>query len=81
MSLASLRGTWGYKAGSSGTPALPAGAQVLRILIASGTLTINGGDTITAPTGGLNMRFHHLLLVAPTLNFSAGYFVEYVVPS
>lgn len=44
-------GTYGYKAGSSGTPSIPATAKVVRIWArddgsGNGTVTINGGDSL-----------------------------------
>ena len=92
MSLASLRGKWGYKAGSSGTPAIPAGAQILSIIAhaSSGgaTVAINGGDAIpiinAAPPTVI--QFLHLLVVSPNggggvvFTSTDSYFVEYVDP-
>jgi hypothetical protein len=83
-----LRGRWKYATGSSGSPTLPKGAQIIGIFMSGsgGTLTINGGDTITMPgSNEWSIRFPHLLVVALTttplaFTSTATYFVEYVDP-
>ena len=50
-------GTYGYKAGATGTPTIPASAKVLRIWArddgtATGTVTINSGDSIPMAADG-----------------------------
>ena len=79
---ASQLGTWGYKAGVSGTPTLT-GKRVLKITASApssgaATITINGGDTITIPAGktfGYELRGS---VTAPTVVFTGtdAYFVE-----
>lgn len=81
---ANQTGVWGYRAGVSGTPSIPAGAKVLQVTAASvagGSLTINGGDTVPLPPNGSISIEPRGNLVAPTLVFTAtsAYFVEYVV--
>lgn len=80
---AELRGKWGYVAGAAGTPVLPAGAQVIRIIAhgTAGTLTINAGDSIPV-VGSFAVDLKHLLLVKPALIFTStdSYYVEYVTP-
>jgi hypothetical protein len=87
MMWSELRGTWGYKSGSSGSPTLPLGAQIIGIWAqgTSGTIAINGGDTLTFATE-FSIRFPHLLVVAKTttpvaFGSTTAYFIEYVVPS
>lgn len=74
-------GTWGYKAGTSGTPTLT-GKRVVKISAlggaSDGSLTINGGDSITIKANtpfGIELRGN---LAAPTLVFTGtvAYFVE-----
>ncbi len=75
-------GTWGYKAGASGSPTLT-GKRVLAIYAsapsdADGSLVINGGDSIPVPAGkGINIEPRGVL-TAPTIVFTGtdGYFVE-----
>jgi hypothetical protein len=85
VNIAALTGVWGYAAGVSGSPSLPAGSRVLALAAhatSAGSLTINGGDSIPIPanTGwGLDGVFGQL--VAPTLVFTGtdSYFAAYVV--
>lgn len=77
-------GVWGYKSGVSGTPTIPANAKILQITAASvvgGSLTINGGDTVTLPPNGSISIEPKGNLVTPTVVFTntSAYFVEYVV--
>ncbi|MGZ6836768.1 MAG: hypothetical protein ACXVGE_13010 [Blastococcus sp.] len=79
-----VNGTWGYKAGASGTPALPAGARVQSIVAhatTAGSLTINGGDSIPVPANVGFTAAPQGALVAPTIAFTGtdSYFVEYVI--
>jgi hypothetical protein len=74
-------GTWGYKAGTSGTPTLTSKRVVSISCLAGGsgaTITINGGDTITVPADtpfGIPINGR---LTAPTIVFTGttSYFVE-----
>lgn len=90
--LPDFSGTWGYAAGNNGTVTLTGSKRVLQItataLEASGTFTINGGDTITLPYGGTDKVSTSITiapignLTDPTIVFSAGvdsYFIEYLV--
>ena len=75
-------GAWSYLAGSSGTVVVPGGKRVTGIAArstASGTLTINGGDTILVPAGALEIAPRGNL-VAPALVFAGtdAYLVELV---
>lgn len=78
-----LTGTWDYNAGTSGTVAIGAGKRVIGIAAHSatgGTLTINGGATVTIPAGvGVSLE-PRAQLVAPTLVFTTtdAYFVEHL---
>lgn len=61
-----LIGTWAYAAAANGTITVPAGAQVVQIIVHStsgGTLTIFGGPTITivAAAEPTVFRFNHTL--------------------
>lgn len=78
-------GTWGYNAGTSGTLAVAANKRVLQITaaappLASATLTINSGQTITVPAGASLTISPKANLVAPSIVFTgtASYFVEFV---
>jgi hypothetical protein len=77
VSLYSLIGKWGYKAGTSGTPTIPAGAQILRVVAhasaggasfkmrdASGSY----GNDVPVVNGAppTNMAFRHLNFVSPS---------------
>lgn len=76
-------GTWAYYAGTSGTVTVTAGQRVIGISAHStsgGTMTINGGATITIPA---NVSFNLSPLgnvVAPTIVFTSTdtYFIEVV---
>lgn len=78
-------GTYGYRAGTgSATIVVPAGGKVigLTFLAPSGgaaTLTINGGDTVTAPAGAQAGSGVEGQLIAPTLVFTgtASFWVEW----
>lgn len=89
--LPDFSGTWGYAAGTNGTVVLSGSKRVLQItataLEASGTITINGGDTITLPYGGTDKVSTSLTiapvanLTDPTIVFSSGvdsYFIEHL---
>ena len=78
-------GTWDYRAGTTGTPTIPAGAKILQISAAaptasSATFTINGGNTITIPAGQAVTFEPKGNLVQPSLIFTgtASYIVEFV---
>lgn len=71
---AALTGAWGYVAGVTGTPVLPAGCRVIGIAAipatGGGTVTVDGGDTVVIPEG-FPLDWQPLgQLVAPTLVFS-----------
>ncbi|MGR9108323.1 MAG: hypothetical protein ACU843_15490 [Gammaproteobacteria bacterium] len=75
-------GNWGYSAGTSGTLAMSGGKRVLGIYataLTSGSLTINGGDTVSIPGGAINIAPRGTL-IDPTIVFTGtnAYFVEYV---
>lgn len=89
--LPDFSGTWGYAAGTNGTVNLSGSKRVLQItavaLEAAGTITINGGDTITIPYGGTDKVSTSITiapianLTDPTVVFSSGvdsYFIEYL---
>jgi len=85
VNITTMTGTWGYKAGISGTPTLPVGSKVLAITalatsVGSASFTVNGGDTITIPTSQSFTLEPRGNLVAPTVVFTgtASYVVEYV---
>jgi hypothetical protein len=89
-----LVGTWGYASGTNGTVTIPAGAQVLQIIVhatSSGTMTIFGGSSIPVIAGALpvSFRFIHTLVAAGNNAVNSGsqnivlsgtdsYFIEYV---
>jgi hypothetical protein len=81
----SERGTWGYVAGTNGTVNIAAGRRVLAIQArstAGGTVTVNGGDSVSVAAGSSLTIQPKGNLVAPTIVFSAGitsYLVESVV--
>lgn len=89
--LPDFSGTWGYSAGTSGTVNLTGSKRVVQItataLEAAGTITINGGDTITLPYGGTDKVSTGITiaplanLTDPTVVFTGtdAYFIEYVV--
>lgn len=78
-----LVGTWGYAAGTSGTPTIGAGKRVISITAfasSAGSMTINGGDSIPLPAN-LAVSIAPLgNLVNPTLVFTStsSFFVEWV---
>lgn len=77
-------GTWGYRSGVSGTVTPPQGARMLSVAAyssAGGTLTINGGNTITIPAGVMfNLAFDPDLVIRPTFVFTgtASYYTDFV---
>lgn len=78
-----LFGTWAYYAGINGTVTVTAGQRVVGISAYSalgGTITINGGATITLPIGVAVSIEPNANLVAPTIIFTgtSTYFVEVV---
>jgi len=79
---ATADGTWGYHAGTSGTPTIT--GRVVGITATGGTsaasFTINGGDTITVPADMSIEVTPRGNLSAPTIVFTgtASYFVEVV---
>lgn len=80
-------GTYGYAAGTTGTPTIPANARILSItatgpaLSGTATVTIDGGDTITIPADTTWVANPEANLTAPTLVFTStrAYFVDWVV--
>lgn len=76
-------GTWVYYAGSSGTVNVTAGQRVIGIsahATTAGSLTINGGATVTIPAGA-SFNLEPLgNLTAPTVIFTStdAYFIEVV---
>lgn len=81
--LPDLTGTWGYKAGVSGTPSIPALARVIGIAAhgtVAATLTINAGDSIPIPAGTAISLTPTAQLISPTLVFTStdSYMVEYL---
>lgn len=81
----SERGTWSYVSGVNGTVVVAAGKRVIGIAAystAGGTLTIDGGDSVTIPAGSAISIEPKGNLIAPTIVFSGGvtaYFVESVI--
>ncbi len=76
-------GAWGYKAGASGTPAIPAGARVLGIAAhatTAGSMTINAGDSIPVPANSAIEFAPRGNLTAPTIVLTGtdSYLIEYV---
>lgn len=78
-------GTWGYNAGTAGTLTVAANKRILAITATSqplvaGSMTINGGQTVTIPAGTTITISPKANLTAPTLVFTstAAYFVEFV---
>lgn len=76
-------GTWAYYSGINGTLVVPAGQRILGICAYAalgGTITINGGPTITLPIGVAVSISPNGNLVAPTVVFTgtSTYFVEVV---
>lgn len=76
-------GTWAYYSGINGTVIVTAGQRVVGISAYSalgGTITINGGATITLPIGVAVSISPNGNLVAPTIIFTgtSTYFVEVV---
>lgn len=82
VSIANETGAWAYRAGASGTVAVPAGRRVLQITATAGaadaTMTINGGDTITIPAYRALTIEPKGNLVAPSIVFTSttAYFIE-----
>lgn len=82
VSIANETGAWAYRAGASGTVAVPAGRRVLQITATAGavdaTMTINGGDTITIPAYRALTIEPKGNLVAPSIVFTGttAYFIE-----
>lgn len=86
VSISGQTGTWGYVAGVSGTPTLPANSKVLKISCTAssstaGSLTINGGSSIPVPVSKQQIFEPKGNLVSPTVVFTTtdSYFIEYVV--
>lgn len=76
-------GTWTYYAGVNGTVTVTAGQRVIGIsayAALGGTITINGGATITLPIGVAISISPNGNVVAPTIIFTgtSTYFVEVV---
>jgi hypothetical protein len=77
-------GTFGYKAGTNGTVALTGSKKVHGVgvvAITAGTVTINGGETITIPAKSAWSWDFKGNLTDPTFIFTgtAAYFIEYLV--
>lgn len=78
-------GTWSYIAGTSGSPSISGSKRVLQITAiggsSGGTLTINGGNTITIPALTSITISPRANLTDPALVFTStsSYFVEMVV--
>ncbi len=86
-----LFGSWAYKAGANGTPAIPKGSRILSIIAHStgaANVTINGGDALpiinaAAPTV---IRFPHQLAVTTAANAvvftgTDQYWIEFLAPA
>lgn len=78
-----MSGTWGYVSDISGTETLSGSKRVIGITAVStagGTITINGGDTITLPANSSFKMAPQANLVDPTIIFTAtnSYVVEYL---
>lgn len=80
-------GTWGYRAGASGTPSIPSGARIISVQCLAGgadaTVVINGGNTITVPAGTPwdDSDLHGMVTGSPpTVVFTntQSYYVSYV---
>lgn len=78
-------GAWGYNAGTTGTLNVAANKRILAIsatapALTGGSMTINGGQTITIPAGTSITITPKANLVAPTVVFTgtASYFVEFI---
>jgi hypothetical protein len=82
-----LSGAYGYVAGTSGTVSMPAFSRILGMGAyasgSGGSVTINGGASITVPTGGVILSSPYGSCISPTYVFTGttSYFVEYVIPS
>lgn len=81
-------GEWRYKAGTgSATVTIPAGAILTMVNVFGGTFTIYGGDTVTAPATGMNLRFLDEMVLSRTgktdvvLSGTTSYFIEYFAPA
>lgn len=78
-------GTYGYHAGATGTVTLPVGSHTLSMAAfasgSSGSVTINGGDTIIVPPDGVVQSQPNGNLVSAVFVFTntTAYFVEYIV--
>lgn len=77
-------GAWAYNSGVSGTVNVSANRRVLQITATSimgGTMTINGGQTITIPPNASLSIEPKGNLVAPTIVFTntSAYFIESVI--
>lgn len=73
----SLIGTWAYAAAANGTITVPAGAQVVQIIVHStsgGTLTIFGGSSIVivAAAEPTVFRFNHTLCQSQNNSTTSG---------
>jgi hypothetical protein len=81
VTIGALQGTWGYRAGTSGTVNIAAGARVIGLAAhstAGGSFTVNGGDSVPVPAGtGISISPWGQL-VAPVLVFTStdSFFVE-----
>lgn len=91
QNLSQEAGAWGYASGASGTVTLTGSKRVLQItaiaLEASGSITIDGGDSIPLPYGATDKVSSSISiepkgnLTDPVIVFTGtdSYFVEYVV--
>lgn len=79
-------GVWGYKAGVSGEPTIPAGAKITQISASASTnqvatFSINGGDDVPIPLGQAVTFEPKGALVSPTIVFvnTASFIIEYTI--
>lgn len=86
-----LFGAYGYAAGANGSPTLPKGAQITKIIAhasaGGATVAINGGDAIPVINGAewLNISLGHLLLTAKTttpvvFTGTDSFYIEWINP-
>lgn len=79
-----MTGTYGYVAGATGTVTLPVNSAVLSMAAfaagSSGSVTINGGNTIIVPPDGVVQSSPNGNLFSAVYVFTntTAYFVEYI---